>query len=74
MSTSARPVGSGTSISTGSSRKRCWPSGFEEVLLGPGVKAVEWAERLPFDVPGALRVRLTKSGDRCELAEVANEI
>lgn len=33
-------------------------SGFEEALLGPGVKVVEWAERLPFTVPGALRLAL----------------
>ncbi len=30
--------------------------GLEEILAGPGVKLVEWAERLPFDVPGALWV------------------
>jgi tRNA threonylcarbamoyladenosine biosynthesis protein TsaE len=28
--------------------------GAEELLAGPGVKVVEWAERLPFAVPGAL--------------------
>ena len=27
--------------------------GLEELLAGPGVKVVEWAERLPFAVPGA---------------------
>jgi tRNA threonylcarbamoyladenosine biosynthesis protein TsaE len=27
--------------------------GLEELLAGPGVKVVEWAERLPFPVPGA---------------------
>lgn len=32
--------------------------GFEELLAGPGVKAVEWAERLPFPVPRALRLEL----------------
>lgn len=32
--------------------------GFEELLAGPGVKAVEWSERLPFPVPAALRLRL----------------
>jgi len=37
--------------------------GFEEVLLGPGVKVVEWAERLPFAVPGALSLALLESGD-----------
>jgi len=35
-------------------------AGFEEPLLGPGVKVVEWAERLPFTVPGALRLALTR--------------
>ena len=37
-------------------------AGFEEPLLGPGVKVVEWAERLPFDVPGALRLSLARAG------------
>jgi tRNA threonylcarbamoyladenosine biosynthesis protein TsaE len=32
--------------------------GLEETLAGPGVKVIEWAERLPFDVAGALRVSL----------------
>jgi tRNA threonylcarbamoyladenosine biosynthesis protein TsaE len=32
--------------------------GLEEMLAGPGVKVVEWAERLPFPVPGALILRL----------------
>ena len=36
--------------------------GFEEMLAGPGVKAVEWAERLPFEVPGALRLELSSAG------------
>jgi tRNA threonylcarbamoyladenosine biosynthesis protein TsaE len=46
--------------------------GFEEVLLGPGVKIVEWAERLPFAVPGALclTLRETSEGLR-EVAELA---
>ncbi len=37
--------------------------GFEEVLLGPGVKVVEWAERLPFAVPGALSLSLIENGE-----------
>lgn len=37
--------------------------GIEEVLAEPGVKVVEWAERLPFEVPGALRVRLERAGE-----------
>lgn len=32
--------------------------GLEEVLAGPGVKVVEWAERLPLEVSGALRLIL----------------
>jgi tRNA threonylcarbamoyladenosine biosynthesis protein TsaE len=32
--------------------------GLEELLAGPGVKVVEWAERLPFPVPRARRLRL----------------
>ncbi len=40
--------------------------GFEEVLAGPGVKVVEWADRLPFPVAGALRLRISVgvSGER----------
>lgn len=34
--------------------------GLEELLAGPGVKVVEWAERLPFPVPGALALRLAR--------------
>lgn len=46
--------------------------GFEEVLLGPGVKIVEWAERLPFSVPGALALTLRERPDgRREIAELA---
>ena len=37
--------------------------GLEEILAGPGVKVVEWAERLPFEVPGACRLRITARGD-----------
>jgi tRNA threonylcarbamoyladenosine biosynthesis protein TsaE len=37
--------------------------GVEELLAGPGVKAVEWAERLPFPLPGALRLRLRRLPD-----------
>lgn len=45
-------------------------AGFEELLLGPGVKAVEWAERLPFELPGALRLRIRGSGGQRELVEL----
>jgi len=34
--------------------------GLEELLAGPGVKVVEWAERLPFPVPGAQWMRLQR--------------
>lgn len=34
--------------------------GLEETLAGPGVKVVEWADRLPFAVPGAVCLRLTE--------------
>lgn len=34
--------------------------GIEEALAGPGVKVVEWAERLPFPLPGALRLTLAR--------------
>ncbi len=42
-------------------------TGFEEILLGPGVKAVEWAERLPFAVPGALIVGIRRRGEEREV-------
>lgn len=34
--------------------------GLDELLAGPGVKVVEWAERLPFATPGAFRLALTR--------------
>jgi len=34
--------------------------GLEEMLAGPGVKVVEWAERLPFPVPGARILHLAR--------------
>jgi tRNA threonylcarbamoyladenosine biosynthesis protein TsaE len=45
-------------------------AGFEELLLGPGVKAVEWAERLPFEVPGALGIRIRRHGEEREIEEL----
>ena len=36
--------------------------GLEETLAGPGVKVVEWADRLPFGVPAAVGLRLTETG------------
>ena len=45
--------------------------GLEEMLAAPAVKVVEWAERLPFAVPGALALRLERSGgDAREIVEV----
>jgi len=40
--------------------------GLEELLAGPGVKVVEWAERLTFDVPGALRLTLRRTSEAGE--------
>ena len=37
--------------------------GLEEILAGPGVKVVEWADRLPFRVPGALSLELKLTVD-----------
>ncbi len=38
--------------------------GLEEALYGPGVKVVEWAERLPFEVHGAIELDLQRgAGD-----------
>lgn len=34
--------------------------GLEELLAGPGVKVVEWAERLPFPMPGATVLHLAR--------------
>ena len=35
--------------------------GIEEVLAGPGLKVVEWAERLPVPVDDAIRLELGRS-------------
>lgn len=43
--------------------------GLEELLAGPGVKAVEWAERLPFPVPGALWLELRRVGERRSISQ-----
>jgi tRNA threonylcarbamoyladenosine biosynthesis protein TsaE len=45
--------------------------GLEELLAGPGVKVVEWAERLPFAVPGARALRLARlaEGEGREIVE-----
>ena len=44
-------------------------AGIEELLAGSGVKAVEWAERLPFDVPGALRIEVARRSSE-EIREI----
>jgi tRNA threonylcarbamoyladenosine biosynthesis protein TsaE len=48
--------------------------GLEELLAGTGVKVVEWAERLPFAVPGALALRLerTPGSEGREIVETEN--
>ena len=45
--------------------------GLEELLAGPGVKVVEWAERLPFAVPGArwLLFKRLQGGEGREIVE-----
>jgi tRNA threonylcarbamoyladenosine biosynthesis protein TsaE len=45
-------------------------AGFEEVLLGPGVKAVEWPERMPFPLPGALVLAIESDGERRTIREI----
>jgi len=42
-------------------------AGIEELLNGPGVKAVEWAERLPFELPEAWVLRIKRDGDERHL-------
>ena len=45
--------------------------GLEELLGAAAVKVVEWAERLPFVVPGALALRLERRGEGArEVTEV----
>lgn len=44
--------------------------GLEELLAGEGVKVIEWAERLPFPVPGAVRFSMRRlSGQEREILE-----
>lgn len=49
--------------------------GLEELLAGPGVKVVEWADRLPFPVAAAIRVRISvgASGER-RFEEISDSI
>lgn len=44
-------------------------AGIEELLFGPGVKAVEWAERLPAPPPGATWLEIARAGERREIRE-----
>ena len=37
--------------------------GLDEILAEPGIVAIEWAERLPFDLPDACEVIVTRAGD-----------
>ncbi len=47
--------------------------GLEELLAGPGVKVVEWAERLPFAVPGAVALRLRRAAERREIEQLEHQ-
>ena len=47
--------------------------GVEELVAGGGLKVVEWAERLPFAVPGALHLELRRAGAARELWLVAGD-
>ena len=44
----------------------------DELLAGPGIKVVEWAERLPFAVPEAVCLELRRTGaeDQREICEI----
>jgi tRNA threonylcarbamoyladenosine biosynthesis protein TsaE len=45
--------------------------GLEELLEAPAVKVVEWAERLPLAVPGALVLQLSRGpGEEREIRQV----
>lgn len=48
------------------------PLALDELLAGPGIKVVEWAERLPFNVPGAVCLELRRTGreDQREIREI----
>ena len=48
--------------------------GLEELLAGPGVKVLEWAERLPFAVPGARTMHLVRIEGGREIVETENII
>lgn len=48
--------------------------GVEELLSGPGVKVVEWAERLPFVVAGALHLELVRAAGGREIRRLGAEL
>ena len=50
-----------------------WDLGLEELLAGDGVKVVEWAERLPFAVPGARSLEIRRVGEGREVREPTGE-
>ena len=43
--------------------------GIEEILAGPGVKAVEWAERLPCPVAEGLWLEIRRQGEERSIRE-----
>ena len=43
--------------------------GLEELLAEPAVKVIEWAERLPLRVPGALALHLALAGEGVRTVE-----
>lgn len=47
-----------------------WDLGLEEMFAGPGVKVVEWAERLPFEPPGALSLVILRRGPKTREIEL----
>ena len=43
--------------------------GIEELLAGPGIKAVEWAERLPCPVAAGLWLEIRRRGEERSIDE-----
>jgi tRNA threonylcarbamoyladenosine biosynthesis protein TsaE len=43
--------------------------GVEEILAGPGIKAVEWAEQLPCPVAGGLWLEIRRHGEERSIRE-----
>ncbi len=37
--------------------------GLDELLAEPGIVAIEWAERLPFDLPQVCEITVTRAGE-----------